>query len=199
MNLDGLRPWGGLVDGDSPAEGSLRSPGEASYFVGIDVVVAGIAYDGSAVYRKGAALAPQRIRELSAAMPSAHFIAVSATNLQSVYLPVQSYGWLKAYKPVAQIGYSIFVYDIGNDAIAHNNLGIVFLQYHMLDQALQEFQLAANLQPENATARFNLGVAHAFRSDFVAAGKSFRKALELDPTNRLARRGLEIVHAREAR
>lgn len=34
-----------------------------------NVVVAGIAYDGSAVYRKGAALAPQRIRELSAAMP----------------------------------------------------------------------------------------------------------------------------------
>ena len=52
MNLDGLRPWGGLVGGDPP-----------------DVIVAGIAYDGSAVYRKGAALAPQRIRELSAAMP----------------------------------------------------------------------------------------------------------------------------------
>ncbi|HET9782653.1 MAG TPA: arginase family protein [Candidatus Dormibacteraeota bacterium] len=52
MNLEGLRPWGGLVDGESP-----------------DVVVAGIAYDGSAVYRKGAALAPQRIRQLSAAMP----------------------------------------------------------------------------------------------------------------------------------
>ena len=34
-----------------------------------DVVVAGIAYDGSAVYRKGAALAPQRIRQLSAVMP----------------------------------------------------------------------------------------------------------------------------------
>src|SRR5256714_11140525 len=52
MNLDGLRPWGGLVGGDPT-----------------DVVVAGIAYDGSAVYRKGAALAPQRIRELSAVMP----------------------------------------------------------------------------------------------------------------------------------
>ncbi len=34
-----------------------------------DIVVAGIAYDGSAVYRKGAALAPQRIRGLSAVMP----------------------------------------------------------------------------------------------------------------------------------
>jgi agmatinase len=52
VNLDGLRPWGGLADGQNP-----------------DIVVAGIAYDGSAVYRKGAALAPQRIRELSAAMP----------------------------------------------------------------------------------------------------------------------------------
>jgi agmatinase len=34
-----------------------------------DVVVVGISYDGSAVYRKGAALAPGRIRSLSAAMP----------------------------------------------------------------------------------------------------------------------------------
>jgi agmatinase len=54
MNLDGLRPWAGL------AGGSLESS---------DVVVAGIPYDGSAVYRKGAALAPQRVRSLSAAMP----------------------------------------------------------------------------------------------------------------------------------
>jgi len=52
LNLDGLEPWAGLV-GEGPA----------------DVVVAGIAYDGSAVYRRGAAQAPQRIRQLSAAMP----------------------------------------------------------------------------------------------------------------------------------
>jgi agmatinase len=55
MNLDGLHPWGGLED--TAATG------------GLDVVVAGIPYDGSAVYRKGAALAPQRIRSLSAVMP----------------------------------------------------------------------------------------------------------------------------------
>ena len=54
MNLDGLRPWAGLEGG------SLEVA---------DVVVAGIPYDGSAVYRKGAALAPQRIRSLSAAVP----------------------------------------------------------------------------------------------------------------------------------
>ena len=54
MNLDGLKQWGGLA-GHAP---------ESS-----DVVVAGIAYDGSAVYRKGAAAAPARIRSLSAAIP----------------------------------------------------------------------------------------------------------------------------------
>ena len=54
MNLDGLRPWAGLAGGSPETAG---------------VVVAGIAYDGSAGYRKGAAQAPQRIRSLSAAIP----------------------------------------------------------------------------------------------------------------------------------
>jgi agmatinase len=54
MNLAGLRPWGGLAG--HPIDGA-------------DVVVAGVPYDGSAVYRKGAALAPVRIRDLSAVMP----------------------------------------------------------------------------------------------------------------------------------
>jgi agmatinase len=54
MNLAGLRPWAGLAG--NPLEGA-------------DVVVAGIPYDGSAVYRKGAALAPMRMRQFSALMP----------------------------------------------------------------------------------------------------------------------------------
>ena len=54
MNLEGLRPWGGL------AGAALEEA---------DVVVAGIPYDGSATYRKGAALAPERVRRLSAVMP----------------------------------------------------------------------------------------------------------------------------------
>src|SRR5690348_1514227 len=54
MNVEGLRSWGGLErDGDGPA----------------DIVIAGIPYDGSAVYRKGAAFGPREMRLLSAAMP----------------------------------------------------------------------------------------------------------------------------------
>lgn len=53
MNLDGLPPWGGL----------LSSPPNP------DVVLVGIPYDGSAIYRPGAAQAPDRLRRLSALMP----------------------------------------------------------------------------------------------------------------------------------
>lgn len=54
MNLDGLIRWGGIP----------QAPlAEAR------AVVAGIAYDGSATYRKGAAQAPDAIRTLSACMP----------------------------------------------------------------------------------------------------------------------------------
>ena len=54
MNLAGLKPWAGLAG--NPIDTA-------------DIVVAGIPYDGSAVYRKGAALAPVRMRDLSAVMP----------------------------------------------------------------------------------------------------------------------------------
>lgn len=55
MNLDGLPRWAGLA---------VDASREAA-----DIVVVGIPYDGSAVYRKGASIAPRTIRQLSAAMP----------------------------------------------------------------------------------------------------------------------------------
>jgi agmatinase len=54
IDLTGLQPWAGLA-------GSTLADAE--------VAVGGIAYDGSAVYRKGAAKAPARIRALSPVMP----------------------------------------------------------------------------------------------------------------------------------
>jgi len=40
-------------------------------------------------------------------------LAVSATNLQGLYLENRScYNWLKEYEPINKIGYSIFIYDL---------------------------------------------------------------------------------------
>jgi agmatinase len=53
IDVTGLQPWGGLAGAPE----------------GANVTLAGIPYDGSAVYRKGAADAPDRIRSLSGVMP----------------------------------------------------------------------------------------------------------------------------------
>lgn len=45
-------------------------------------------------------------------IPPDQLIAISATNLQGVYLnPVNEFEWLRRHKPLAKIGYSIFIYD----------------------------------------------------------------------------------------
>ena len=104
MNLDGLKPWGGLVGGH-PA----------------DVVVAGIAYDGSAVYRRGAALAPQRIRQLSAAMPPVTEDGFLLTGLKvqdlgdlEVGEDIEG-GWMGPMHQLARISSDAFLTVLGGD------------------------------------------------------------------------------------
>jgi len=130
VNLDGLRPWGGLVGGDPP-----------------DVVVAGIAYDGSAVYRKGAALAPQRIRQLSAAMPpvteDGHLLGGLRVRDIGDLDPGEQIekGWSKAAEQLAAIPASSFLTVLGGDhctAIAtlaaqarrHPGLSVLWVDAH---------------------------------------------------------------------
>ena len=104
MNLEGLRPWAGLVGGDPP-----------------DVVVAGIAYDGSAVYRKGAAKAPQRIRQLSAVMPPVTEEGHLLTGLHVQDLgdldagdEIET-GWMGPMQRLAQVPSEAFVTVLGGD------------------------------------------------------------------------------------
>jgi len=106
MNLDGLRPWGGLAGG---------SPESA------DVVVAGIPYDGSAVYRKGAALAPQRIRSLSAAMPPVTEDGRLLTGLQvadlgdlDAGLDIET-GWAKVAEQLERVPANALLTVLGGD------------------------------------------------------------------------------------
>jgi len=86
-----------------------------------DVVVAGIPYDGSAVYRKGAALAPQRIRQLSAAMPpvteDGHLLAgLRVRDIGDLDAGEQiETGWSKAAERLASVPTSSFLTVLGGD------------------------------------------------------------------------------------
>ncbi len=106
MNLDGLKPWGGLLGG---------SPESA------DVVVVGIAYDGSAVYRKGAALAPQKIRSLSAAIPPVTEDGRLLSGLRVADIgdleagtDIET-GWSKVAERISQIPPDAFLTVLGGD------------------------------------------------------------------------------------
>ena len=104
MNLDGLRRWAGLAGGSSP-----------------DVVVAGIPYDGSAVYRRGAAGAPERIRQLSAAMPPVTEEGHLLTGLRVQDLgdldagdEIEG-GWMGPMERLAQVASEAFLTVLGGD------------------------------------------------------------------------------------
>jgi agmatinase len=111
MNLDGLRPWGGLAGGDPQGGGGQDA----------DVVVAGIDYDGSAVYRKGAALAPARIRSLSAAMPPVTedgglLTGVRVSDLGDLQVGADiETGWAAAADRLAMVPESAFLTVLGGD------------------------------------------------------------------------------------
>jgi agmatinase len=107
MNIDGLRPWGGLGLNEAREEA--------------DIVVAGIPYDGSAVYRKGAALAPAIIRRLSAVIPPVTEDGRVLTKLRVEDIgdldagsDIQT-GWLIPADRLARVPPGVFLTVLGGD------------------------------------------------------------------------------------
>jgi len=78
---------------------------------------------------------------------------VSVLNLQGVLFRNRDlYGWLRRRKPVAKIGFSIFVYDLTGDSDAHVQLARVYLKAGPAELALPELKKALRLDPENREA-----------------------------------------------
>src|SRR5439155_9078770 len=129
-DLAGLRPWGGLGGGE-PA----------------DFVVAGIPYGGSALYREGAAVAPQGIRQLSAAMPpvteEGHLLAglhVQDIGDLDAGGDIEA-GWMRPMERLARVSPNAFLTVLGGDhctAIAtlaaqvrrHPGLSVLWVDAH---------------------------------------------------------------------
>lgn len=108
IDVRGLPVWGGL---------RMAGPAEAR------VVVAGIPYDGSAVYRRGAAEAPAAIRRLSSLMPPqderGRPLAVTLHDLGDLELPSSvEHGWKPAADRLAAVPGEAFLTVLGGDHCA---------------------------------------------------------------------------------
>ena len=81
-------------------------------------------------------------------------LVVSVTTLQGVYLADRTrYRWLDERKPVATIGYSLFVYDVTTDADAHFRLLLIYLKESRPDLAARELRRVLRLAPDDARTR----------------------------------------------
>lgn len=78
------------------------------------------------------------------------YIAISATHLQAVFtFDHTCFDWLKNREPDARIAYSIFLYDIKNDAEAHRKLAEIYFESKMNAEAKKHILKSQALTPKN--------------------------------------------------
>ncbi|HEY1785869.1 MAG TPA: tetratricopeptide repeat protein [Pirellulales bacterium] len=72
----------------------------------------------------------------------------------------------------------------------YNNMGLVLVQQHKLDEAIGQFRRALEIEPESFRAHTNLALALAERNEFSDATRHFRRAIEINPRLASPRYGL---------
>ncbi|PWT97970.1 MAG: hypothetical protein C5B53_07305 [Candidatus Melainabacteria bacterium] len=68
-------------------------------------------------------------------------------------------------------------------AIAHQQLGLIYVRLNDLGSAIPELEAAIRLDPQDANTRNNLGLAYLSRGDKQLATTEFSQASKLDPKN----------------
>ena len=80
-------------------------------------------------------------------------IAISVCSLQGVHLREKDlYAWLAKRTPIGSIGYSLYLYDLTDDAGGHLELAKTYLRAGPQSLALPELQKVLALDPSNAEA-----------------------------------------------
>ncbi|MDY6894096.1 MAG: tetratricopeptide repeat protein [Thermotogota bacterium] len=80
-----------------------------------------------------------------------------------------------------------------NDAEAHYNLGLSFLNSNRFYEAEKEFKEAIKIKPDYVVAIHDLGVTFANLKRYEEAEREWRKALSIDPHFSLAQKNLNQV------
>lgn len=78
--------------------------------------------------------------------------------------------------------------------IMHQKMGLSYLRQGLLDQAVEEFEKAAEARPESVEAHYGLGIAYFRKRDMEKAVSSYQKALRLAPDRPDIRYSLGLVY-----
>ncbi len=66
-----------------------------------------------------------------------------------------------------------------SDWQTHLDLGIAYREMHLLDDALEEFKLVANVPEQRVTALYQMGLTHMAKEDWFSAEQTFMEALRV--------------------
>jgi tetratricopeptide (TPR) repeat protein len=79
------------------------------------------------------------------------------------------------------------------NAVAHNNLGVVYYKLHKYPKAVKQYEKALQLVPDDASFYNNLGAAYFSLKQFEKAVEAYNRAVQLDPDilDRTARNGVQ--------
>ena len=78
-------------------------------------------------------------------------------------------------------------------SVKHIDAGVDLQSRQLYDQALDEYNLALQLDPNNASILVNLGTAYQAKGDFASAIAKYQQALQLDPNSSSAKQGLQTA------
>lgn len=81
-----------------------------------------------------------------------------------------------------------------NNWVAHTNLGLVFLEKGLIDEAIVHFREAVKAKPSYVPAYQNMGFAFRAKGDLVAAQEAYRTAVMIEPTNPKSHLGLGLLY-----
>jgi tetratricopeptide (TPR) repeat protein len=75
----------------------------------------------------------------------------------------------------------------------HNDLGIGYASRGLMDQAIAEFRLSLQLDPDSAETLWHIGAALASKGELQEAEQFLGRSVQLDPTNPNAKHDLDTV------
>jgi len=85
-----------------------------------------------------------------------------------------------------------------SNQVAHDNLGVTFVQQGRVDEAIVQYQSAVQIDPGYAEAHNNLATALARKGQWNEAISHFKSALQIDPSYTDAQSNLRTALARKS-